>query len=224
MDRVRTFQREGRTIVLVTHALDQVVDVCDRAVVLEGGRVVVDGTAREATRTLRDDFDAVREVEQQRVEVESRREAQVVSVEVIDDASGEPVEIIRSGQDIRVAVTVDSVGILEDWILGIGIETHSGQNIYGTNTQMLGVAMPDLRGTRRVELLLRDVYIGGGEYHVHGAIAQRSGPEIHRLSEAAKLKVESTGDSLGFLGITTTVPGAAPFRESGGRSGPGTPR
>ena len=35
MDRIRSFQSEGRTIILVTHALDQVAELCDRAVVLE---------------------------------------------------------------------------------------------------------------------------------------------------------------------------------------------
>ena len=37
IDRVRSFQADGRTIVLVTHALDTVVDVCDRAVMLDHG-------------------------------------------------------------------------------------------------------------------------------------------------------------------------------------------
>jgi ABC-type polysaccharide/polyol phosphate transport system ATPase subunit len=39
IDRVRRFQADGRTIVLVTHALDTVVDVCDRAVMLDHGLV-----------------------------------------------------------------------------------------------------------------------------------------------------------------------------------------
>src|SRR5919198_2769830 len=34
LDRVREFQREGRTIVFVTHAPDQVVRICDRAIIL----------------------------------------------------------------------------------------------------------------------------------------------------------------------------------------------
>ena len=39
IERVRQFQREGRTIVLVTHALDTVRDICDRAAMLHHGRV-----------------------------------------------------------------------------------------------------------------------------------------------------------------------------------------
>ena len=46
IDRVREFQRDGRTIVLVTHALDTVVDVCDRAVMLDHGRAARGRAAR----------------------------------------------------------------------------------------------------------------------------------------------------------------------------------
>ena len=53
VDRVRRFQAEGRTIVLVTHALDTVVDVCDRAVMLDHGRVHMDGEPAEVVRELR---------------------------------------------------------------------------------------------------------------------------------------------------------------------------
>ena len=37
IDRIKQFQREGRTILLVTHSPDQVRTVCDRAVVLSHG-------------------------------------------------------------------------------------------------------------------------------------------------------------------------------------------
>jgi ABC-2 type transport system ATP-binding protein len=43
MDRIHTFQSEGRTIVLVSHSLDQVAELCDRALVLERGQIQVDG-------------------------------------------------------------------------------------------------------------------------------------------------------------------------------------
>ena len=40
LDRVRAFQRDGRTIVLVTHALDTVIEICDRAAMLDHGRLM----------------------------------------------------------------------------------------------------------------------------------------------------------------------------------------
>ncbi|MDQ1467610.1 MAG: lipopolysaccharide transport system ATP-binding protein, partial [Actinomycetota bacterium] len=54
MERVREFQREGRTIVFVTHAPDLVRQICDRAIVLDHGKIVLDGAPGEAVRSFRE--------------------------------------------------------------------------------------------------------------------------------------------------------------------------
>jgi ABC-2 type transport system ATP-binding protein len=56
MAKIREFQAQGRTIVIVTHSSDQVIDLCDRAIVLSRGRVVFDGDAPEAIEVLRTTF------------------------------------------------------------------------------------------------------------------------------------------------------------------------
>jgi ABC-2 type transport system ATP-binding protein len=56
MDKIRSFQREGRTIVLVTHSAEQIKDVCDRVVVLKHGTVVFDGETRAGLKALRASF------------------------------------------------------------------------------------------------------------------------------------------------------------------------
>src|SRR5919106_4982020 len=53
LDRIRRFQSEGRTIVLVTHALDTVREVCDEAVMLERGQVHAIGSPDDVVRTMR---------------------------------------------------------------------------------------------------------------------------------------------------------------------------
>jgi len=53
-DRVRQFQREGRTIVVVTHSPDLVRQVCDRAAVLDHGLLVGLGSPAEAVRSYRE--------------------------------------------------------------------------------------------------------------------------------------------------------------------------
>ncbi|HMK63827.1 MAG TPA: ABC transporter ATP-binding protein, partial [Acidimicrobiales bacterium] len=46
--RIKEFQDDGRTILFVTHSAELVRQICDRAVVLEEGRVIGLGTAGEA--------------------------------------------------------------------------------------------------------------------------------------------------------------------------------
>jgi ABC-2 type transport system ATP-binding protein len=53
LDKIAEFQREGRTILFVTHSLNLVDEICDRGIVLDHGRVVFDGDPQFATGTLR---------------------------------------------------------------------------------------------------------------------------------------------------------------------------
>jgi ABC-2 type transport system ATP-binding protein len=54
IERVKQFQREGRTILFVSHAADLVRSICDRAVVLSDGVVIGSGTPGEAVRLFRE--------------------------------------------------------------------------------------------------------------------------------------------------------------------------
>ena len=53
LERVQQLSAEGRTLVVVSHDLDMVQKVCDRGVVLERGRLVVDGPVQDAVARLR---------------------------------------------------------------------------------------------------------------------------------------------------------------------------
>jgi ABC-2 type transport system ATP-binding protein len=75
LERIHQFQREGRTIVFVTHAADQVRQICDRAVVLDHGQMVAIGEPTEAIRVFRDHLFA------------SRREREALDLAVADAAA-----------------------------------------------------------------------------------------------------------------------------------------
>jgi ABC-type polysaccharide/polyol phosphate transport system, ATPase component len=56
MDKIAEFQRDGRTIVFVSHAAKQVERLCDRVVVLKHGEVVYDGATDDGIKALRASF------------------------------------------------------------------------------------------------------------------------------------------------------------------------
>ena len=203
MDQIRTFQDEGRTIVLVSHSADQVGDLCDRAVLLSMGpwcstaprswnadpRMTSKPPARPSARRRRE----------RRVSL-----AKVKAVRLLtpDDA---PVTEVAAGDEVRVQVDVEATSRQDDWILGIGIDTASGQNVYGTNTQMLDVRLPPLIGRSTYEFRLRHLNPGPGDYTVHSAVARWSGPQIHHLPHAATFSVRGDGRTVGLLGAQATL-------------------
>jgi ABC-type polysaccharide/polyol phosphate transport system ATPase subunit len=46
--RLQRFRESGKTILFVTHAMQQVLDYCDRTIVLQNGRMIFDGDPEEA--------------------------------------------------------------------------------------------------------------------------------------------------------------------------------
>jgi ABC-type polysaccharide/polyol phosphate transport system ATPase subunit len=56
MAKIRQFQKQGRTIVFVSHAANQVESLCDRVIVLSHGEVVFDGPTKPGLAALRKSF------------------------------------------------------------------------------------------------------------------------------------------------------------------------
>ncbi|MEY2569880.1 MAG: lipopolysaccharide transport system ATP-binding protein, partial [Acidimicrobiaceae bacterium] len=54
MEKIKGFQRDGRTIFLVTHAADLVRQLCSRAAVLDHGELIAVGPPNDAVRAFRD--------------------------------------------------------------------------------------------------------------------------------------------------------------------------
>ncbi len=207
MDRIRQFQHDGRTIVLVTHGLDTVADICDRAVVLENGRIQVDGAPVDALRHLRADFEAMRQVDidQQHEEAPETTAAAKVTGVTVSDLSGSPVSTISPGDGLLVNVDVAIVGTVNDPVIGIGIDSTMGQVVYGTNTKLMGVPLPPLSGRSRHTFRLPAVYLGEGQYTLHAAIARDAGVELNRLPAGASFTVHAKGRSVGFVNVDTEL-------------------
>ena len=204
LERIRGFQHEGRTIVLVTHGLDQVAEFCDRAVVLEHGKVAADGKPREALKVLRADFEATRQEEVDRAEKTgdepvNRPRARFTGVALRSDSGATGHPSLRPGEGLTVSVEIEATTPLEDWEIGVGIATPLGIALYGTNTRLLGVQLPRHVGTGRFEFHLGQLALGEGEYSVQASLNGADGTEIDTVPLAAEFSVEGDGRSRGAL-------------------------
>jgi ABC-2 type transport system ATP-binding protein len=218
MDRIRTFQAEGRTIVIVTHALDQVAEIADRAIVLEHGVVQADDTPLKALRVLRAEFETTRQDDiERRSHADVDRPvptARVVGVKLLD-GNGKRLSELQPGDPMTIRITVHADHRLSNWMLGTGIETALGVNLFGTHTKMMGLDMPTFTGDRTFDISLPQVWLGEGSYTVHGAIAEDSGLELDRMKEGAAFNVTADGRVVGNLYVAPTL---TPVRVRSGRA------
>ena len=186
MNKIREFQREGRTIVLVSHSAEQVADVCTRAIVLDAGEIVHDGDVGEGIRVLREGYERDRVQETERAldtHVDGAVKIHGVDVSL---ANGEPAgpEPIRRGETLVFSIRAEVRKEIE-WITGITLQSMLGQTIYFVNTKGVGVSPPT----------------GPGQYHINFTVpAINFGRERLVLSAGATTVNGKIIDNLNFAG------------------------
>src|SRR6185503_15429593 len=106
------------TIVLVSHALGTVANMCDRAVWLDHGRMLADGPAPDVCTAYLDQVNAsederhatAREVELEGIAagitpvVDPARAVSITGVELLDPAQDRELQTVRTGAPLRLRV------------------------------------------------------------------------------------------------------------------------
>ena len=93
-EKLRTLQAQGNTIVLTTHYLDEAARLCDRLVIMDNGRILVEGAPADLVRTY-----GGREI----VEVDNTEEVEscLKSLQIAYEVAGDMIQVAtESSRDI----------------------------------------------------------------------------------------------------------------------------
>ncbi|QGQ18876.1 ATP-binding cassette domain-containing protein [Cellulomonas sp. JZ18] len=202
LERIRTFQSEGRTIVLVTHGLDQVAEFCDRAVVLEQGQVVADGSAREGLKKLRADFEAHRQEESARsAGGAGTPKAVFTGISLRTPEGDEQHPTIEPGGTLLVAMETRAETRVEAAEIGVAITTPLGLTLYSTTSSMLDSGPVALDGTQHFVFGFPGLPLAPGEYAVRTTLTTPNGDELHTVPVAGEFSVEGAERSRGPVAV-----------------------
>jgi ABC-type polysaccharide/polyol phosphate transport system ATPase subunit len=197
------FQRlkdEGKTILLVTHDMSLVERFCDRAMLLERGKMLAVGDPHEVGLLYNQvNF---RELTHQPIEgvIPTRREAEISGCRV--EVAGEPVSEVPHGETIELAYDALFNERIEDPVFAVSLRNDLGQWVFITTTQAFkphtGVFEPGETVTVRVQL---DALFGPGRYRVAGSVARPgSGADTLDLREdMTSFIVHSTRSNVGIV-------------------------
>lgn len=101
LNRIEEFQRQGKTILFVSHAAGQIEQLCTRAVLLDHGRVLYDGPPRKTIRRLNQLLGVDRE------DVRETAAAKILDFEVLDPSTGKEPERYECGSAMLVRCTLE---------------------------------------------------------------------------------------------------------------------
>ncbi len=177
-DRIREFRKQGTTLLIVSHDKGAIQSICDRAILLNSGKLAKEGAPEE----IMDFYNAMlAERENQTVRQEKREDGKIQTISgsgeatVTDiallDARGERVETIDVGSRVTLHVQVTVHAPIERLVLGYQIKDRLGQPMYGTNTHLKELPLTDVKPGEQYNFHFTfPANLGTGSYSVATAL------------------------------------------------------
>ena len=177
-DRIRQFRQQGTTLLIVSHDKTAIQSVCDRAILLGAGSIVMEGEPE----AVMDYYNAMlAEHQNPRVRqiptdagkiqtVSGTGEANLTRVQ-LKNTAGQEVEVIGVGELVRLSVVANCRGDIPELVVGYMIKDRLGQPVFGTNTHHLDQPLHNLPAGKVVELEFEfNANIGPGTYSIAVAL------------------------------------------------------
>ena len=173
-DRIRTYREQGTTLLFVSHDPGAVKSLCDRAVLIDDGRIVLDGKPADVL----DYYNAL--IAPQAVDSAIREgtpdgnsgirsgsgAVRISQVDMLND--GKSMRALVAGQPASIHLQLDVRQPLADFTVGLLIKDRLGNDVFGTNTHhMLEPLGPVVPGEKK-ELYFdfASLALGPGHYSV----------------------------------------------------------
>ena len=193
--KIQEMKYRGVTLLFVTHQLDQVRNLCDRALWLDHGEPsaigdparVVDAYLQEVaaptsatlivtTAAEKEPQPAPEEKPKDPLEEERWGSGDVVLRRVLlTDPSGRELVALGAGTPVTIAIDVEVRTPQDDFVFGIGIYHADGTCVYGTNTELEGLVAERLEANGRVRFVMPSLDLVAGAYRIDAAVHTKNG-------------------------------------------------
>lgn len=181
LDRIAEFRRRGCTILLVSHDVHQVQQLCDAVLWLRQGQVVAYGEPEvvvgqyvaemsdETQRRTPAVTPAIRATSGELLQINKNRfgslEMEITAVH-LQTAQGDPVSEMAAGDPVTVVLEVLAETAVASPIVGVTISREDGTVCYDTHTQAAGLQLGTWQGRRQIALALARLDLTRGTYFV----------------------------------------------------------
>ncbi|MCC4633026.1 ABC transporter ATP-binding protein [Xanthomonas dyei] len=214
--RIREFRDLGTTLLLVSHDSSAIQAICDRAILLDSGKVLLDAAPDDvmdyynALIAERENASLVvnKHATGREQVVSGSREATVDSIALFNEA-GMPVQVVEVGQQVSLRISVKVHAAIERLVLGYMIKDRLGQAIFGTNTHYTEQPLGQLRAGELIEYEVRfKAALGAGSYSVATALVST---ETHLINNYEWRELALTfsvinANSPNFVGVAWIPP------------------
>ncbi len=171
--RIKKLKDQGTTIVFVSHNLQLVRRLCDQCLLLNEGKLIIDGKSEEVMHKYyseiitKDNLDLVNKEKALPCNIERHKETQVEITEVrfIDEAGVEG-ETFKSGEKMTIQINYFAKQRIEEPTFSAAFYTIDGTLYYGQHTKEDGLHIDYIKDAGTVEIKFENLYLVPGVFEV----------------------------------------------------------
>lgn len=215
-ERIRQLGKLGTTLLIVSHDKGSIQGLCSRAVLLNEGRLVMQGAPDEimdyynALLAERGNLTVRRQLnEQGKVQtISGSGEATIEDIAILNEQD-ERLEIVNVGQTIVLQAVLQAHQDLPELVLGYVIKDRLGQPVYGTNTHHLNDKLEKVpAGSRLTYRFTFPANLGVGSYSISVALhtADTHVSQNYEWRDLAVVFSVVNADKQNFVGVSWLPP------------------
>ena len=196
VDHVMRFRQNGGTVCFVSHDAGAVERLCERALLLDHGRIEFEGETNEAVKRYQAKLAAEESPEELRGGLREwgSGEARITDVQL--DNVGE----IASGAPLVVRMQLHVETPIEPPRLFLELRNAGGGLIGSSVLDLTEVGWDGASGDRALRFTIDRLPLAEGRFQLSVALTDRSGSKrYHRIDKAVEFAVKGSGDTRGLL-------------------------
>jgi len=197
MDRIASFRRQGKTLLIVSHDLEAIKRMSDRVLLLNEGKVVELGDTIEVIDHYRNY--AVYQDGDVTVKEYGTEDVTISDVRVM--VNDQPMnDQIPGGATFKISFLLKSKKPVSKPVVGFGLTDNLGNIVFGTNTQIHQIDIDAVDGEKNVTIDIPSLNLRRGVYYLSLAVHSFDhSVQYHRLDNAFKLRITSAEIIEGYL-------------------------
>jgi len=172
-EKIESFRQEGRTIILVSHGLMQVAQLCSTVAWLEKGVIKDIGPSYDVIgKYAGQSHDAAPKIEGELGERWGSHEVEITRAEFVN-ADGVPVHVLKTGEPVSLQIDYTAHMPITEPVFGIRFTHLHGTTVWGSNTKRMGFQPATLNNSGTITLNIPELPILSGTYDLTVALTDQ---------------------------------------------------
>jgi lipopolysaccharide transport system ATP-binding protein len=197
MGRMREVGRSGTTVLFVSHNMPAIESLCTRAILLDHGRIVLDGSVRELVqeyhrRVLQTHGDAGAVLSEFN---SPKRVCKIFRQVTLLDEQGDSTTFMPAGGRFHMRLVLDAPRAVESPTVTIAIDDNLGQRLLSLMTPLTNPVLTRLQESCTLDCVVEQMPLAPGDYWVKLGVSAVP-DEIDEIDRAMRFTV-TEGDLFG---------------------------